>query len=391
MFSHPATGPSHHTGVRRLWQLPIMVTSLFAVLGCGQATNDLTTEPQVKQQAQQHQSLNSVRIGQRTVQTEQTEQTEVSTQTNDSTPTNTADAGQSGPATIVDADNSDGRTNSIEVMIADNTLLNDGELFQAPRNSWAVGPFLGQGRDTRGLGTPDYWRPNNSYLKDSSYWQGMTNWWVAYRLVGDNPYANVRLQFRNFECWFLRESTGIWERVNNPDEMWADYYDGAILNFGNGQTPQRPAREGGGIEFKMPDPSVGTNIHGGAADDYHTNISAYNGDLANIAITMEMRLVLDDTNGVNDMDTARIGVSVGGDYNYSATGPDDRRTVYAPYTYRPAIGGSRFKMVTDQWQRITFSPILTSNTQSTLDTAQSSFADRMVAEADFISNPPPFL
>lgn len=236
--------------------------------------------------------------------------------------------------------------NSIQTIIDDMRLLNDGVLAGVPQgNGWAKGPgYVVMGNDPRGANTPSYWTVYNTYFKSNAYWNAVIPWLVVFDGEG-NQARNTRVQMRNIKLYMKRKSNNRWEQVVNEQISGANYPKS--LQGDRVNTPDLRYEADGSRSIR---PAGGNDVfHGwGRTENLDTK------DVRAIFVTMQARLVVDNPARPDDRSKARYLIHVGADY-YPETSTRVHQT--APSYYFPGVGVSRAKYVTNQWQSFNFSTI----------------------------------
>ncbi len=236
--------------------------------------------------------------------------------------------------------------NSVQTIIDDMRLLNDGVLAGVNQGyGWAKGPgFVVMGNNPRGTNTPSYWTVYNSAYKSSAYWKAAIPWLVVFDGAG-NQATNTRVQMRNIKMYIKRKSNNRWDLIVNERISGANYPKS--LQGDNVTTPDLRHETDGSRSIL---PAGGNNVFHG----WGTVTSIDAADIKAVFVTMQARLVVDNPQRADDRSRARYLIHVGGDY-YPETWTRVSHT--APSYYFPGIGLSRAKYVTNQWQSFNFATI----------------------------------
>ena len=278
-----------------------------------------------------------------------------------------APAPVSAPAPVAQQ-NRGGTVNSVQEIINDMKLYNEGELAGVDKgNGWASGPgYVIMGNIPRGTNTPSYWRPANTHFKSSATWNAVIPWLVVFDGVG-NGATNTRVQMRNIKLYMKRKSTNRWEAIINQPISGEDY----PKSLQGDQTTRADIRyEADGSRSLKPN---GRNrvFHGWGSP---INFDAW--DLKALVTTVQARLVVDNPARPDDRSRAKFLIHVGADY-YPET--STRVAATAPAYYFPGVGVSRAKYVHNEWRAFNF---------STIDAGKPE-PGGSISTQELINNPPP--
>ena len=278
-----------------------------------------------------------------------------------------APAPVSAPAPLAQQ-NRGGTVNSVQEIINDMKLYNEGELAGVDKgNGWASGPgYVIMGNIPRGTNTPSYWRPANTHFKSSATWNAVIPWLVVFDGVG-NGATNTRVQMRNIKLYMKRKSTNRWEVIINQPISGEDY----PKSLQGDQTTRADIRyEADGSRSLKPN---GRNrvFHGWGSP---INFDAW--DLKALVTTVQARLVVDNPARPDDRSRAKFLIHVGADY-YPET--STRVAATAPAYYFPGVGVSRAKYVHNEWRAFNF---------STIDAGKPE-PGGSISTQELINNPPP--
>ena len=264
--------------------------------------------------------------------------------------------------------NRGGTVNSVQEIVNDMKLYNEGELAGVDKgNGWASGPgYVIMGNIPRGTNTPSYWKPANTHFKSSATWNAVIPWLVVFDGVG-NGATNTRVQMRNIKLYMKRKSTNRWEVIINPPISGEDY----PKSLQGDQTTRADIRyEADGSRSLKPN---GRNrvFHGWGSP---INFDAW--DLKALVTTVQARLVVDNPARPDDRSRAKFLIHVGADY-YPET--STRVAATAPAYYFPGVGVSRAKYVRNEWRAFNF---------STIDAGKPE-PGGSISTQELINNPPP--
>ena len=257
-------------------------------------------------------------------------------------------------------------TNSVDVVISDMSKLNDLTLKGVDlKYGFAKGPgYVIMGNDPRGTNTPDWYKSSYPYMVTNSYWNYLLPWFVHFEGEG-NAATNTRIQMRNMKVYVKSRSSGKWTQVNKSQSVGGIICGQDSNYYHCPQSGEVRTESSGGVSSL---PQRGYNFHGWWGSREHVN----GPDIAAVMITLQARLVLHASNGVDDRSKARYLVQVGGDYY-----PSDASTDFV----LPAIGISRAKLLTNDWQSISM---------TTLSDYGKQEPGGGITSAELRANPPPF-
>ena len=278
-----------------------------------------------------------------------------------------APAPVSAPAPVAQQ-NRGGTVNSVQEIVNDMRLYNEGELAGVDKgNGWASGPgYVIMGNIPRGTNTPSYWKPANTHFKSGATWNAVIPWLVVFDGVG-NGATNTRVQMRNIKLYMKRKSTNRWEVIINQPISGEDY----PKSLQGDQTTRADIRyEADGSRSLKPN---GRNrvFHGWGSP---INFDAW--DLKALVTTVQARLVVDNPARPDDRSRAKFLIHVGADY-YPET--STRVAATAPAYYFPGVGVSRAKYVRNEWRAFNF---------STIDAGKPE-PGGSISTQELINNPPP--
>ena len=225
-------------------------------------------------------------------------------------------------------------------MVSDMTKLNDLVLKGVnPMYGFARGPgYVIMGNDPRGTNTPDWYKASYPWMNNGNYWNYLLPWFVQFEGEG-NAATNTRIQMRYMKVFIKSRSSGTWYKVNKSDGV------GGILCPQGSNYFHCP--ESGVLTVESPGtvsslPVAAHNLHGwwGGRELITGN------DIAAVVVTIQARLVVGDPGRGDDRAKAKYLIQVGADY-YPTNGSAE--------TVLPAVGISRAKLLTNDWQPFSMS------------------------------------
>jgi hypothetical protein len=260
--------------------------------------------------------------------------------------------------------------NSLDTLVDDMRLMNDLALAGAPPGpGWATGPgFVLMGNRPRGSATATWWQPYNPALKSDAWWNILLPWMVLYDGVGSAS-TNTRVEMRNLKAYYLSRSTGAWVKISEGAVDGA-YYPKTLTGTDT-VAPDFRTEAGGTVSVR---PAGGNLAFHGWCCGGRSIVPA---DVGALFVTMQTRLTVDNPTLPDDRSRARFLVQVGADYYPTAS---TKIADFAPTGYNPGAGMSRFKLVNNNWQSISF---------TTLDVAAQDPPGGAITVAQLRSSPPP--
>ena len=164
-------------------------------------------------------------------------------------------------------------------------------------------------------------------------------WFVQFEGV-ENGAWNTRVEMRNLRLFVKSHSTGEWSRLID-----SDHFSGIQCDQGGNyfHCPQQANVSDHGDSASTL-PLANLNLHGwwGGREPIES------WDMAAMVISVEARLIKNDDGGVDDRSKAKYLLQVGADY-YPTDASHDR--------ILEAVGVSRGKLVTNDWQAFTFTTL----------------------------------
>jgi hypothetical protein len=260
--------------------------------------------------------------------------------------------------------------NSVDTIVSDMRKMNDMPLAGAPPGpGWATGPgHVTMGNRPRGSATPSYWQPHNRAFKSDDWWRVLLPWMVIFDGVG-NDASNTRVEFRDLKAWYKSRKTGRWIPISQGPVEGANYPKHLA---GTRTVPPNQRTEPGGTVSVRP-PGGDVAFHGWCCGARSIDPP----DVAAVHVTLQARLIVDDPARPDDRDRAKYLVKVGADYYPTAT---TKIAEFAPTGYNPAVGMSRFKLITRDWQSISM---------TTIDVGVEDPRGGSITEAELRAAPPP--
>ncbi|WP_292986709.1 hypothetical protein [Nitrosomonas sp.] len=259
-------------------------------------------------------------------------------------------------------------------------LLNEAKLLKAPASAgWSKKANIVMGAAPRGDATPSWWRPSDTEYKSKAIWDAVIPWFHIY--PGTKHTAkNVRIKISALKLYILEKSTNQWRRINADSMPTWDHHTHHISPSTASEEVDIRIEPDGIPSYKL---NSGLNpIHGGAPKYV---ISGY--DVKAVFAQVTTQLILDDPTDTDDRVDAQILVSVGADY-YPTTAHTVRD--FAPMTYLPSVGASRYGLVRNTPRTHYFATIDPPGPVKTGSGYQYKPA-YVIPIAEFESNPPPGL
>jgi hypothetical protein len=261
--------------------------------------------------------------------------------------------------------------NTVDTIIDDMRLMNDLPLAGAPPGAgWQTGPgHVVMGNDPRGTRTPVWWQPRDRRFKSEAYWTVLIPWLVVYDAPG-HASRNTRVQVRHFRVFVKSRATGSWRQnahaLGVEGAIYPKHLQGAVTVIPDER------RESDGSTSVLPPHGQGV-YHG-----WCCGLTKIHGpDVAAVFVTVQARLVPDQSHIPDDRHQARFLMQVGADYYPDAS---TRVHAFAPTQFNPGVGSSRFKRLTPAWQAFNF---------ATLDVGVQDPGGAALPVADFRAAPPP--
>jgi hypothetical protein len=260
--------------------------------------------------------------------------------------------------------------NTVDTIVSDMRRMNDMPLAGAPPGpGWATGPgHVTMGNRPRGSATPSYWQPTNRAFKSDDWWRVLLPWMVIFDGVG-NGATNTRVEFRDLKAYYKSRKTGKWILISQGPIDGANY----PKHLAGTRTvpPNQRTEPGGTVSVKPAGGDVA--FHGWCCGAKPIDPP----DVGAVHVTMQARLIVDDPGRPDDRDQAKYLVKVGADYYPTAT---TKIAEFSPTGYNPAVGMSRFKTITRDWQSISM---------TTIDVGVEDPRGGSITEAELRAAPPP--
>lgn len=205
------------------------------------------------------------------------------------------------------------KDSAVEEIISDMNAPHEGQPHGVPRHyAWALKPRIDRGNNASG-------------------YAAITAWGQLYEDATGNPATNTRVEIWGFRSYVLSKSDGLWHLLQEGSNINGGSFR---EDFQNNEVRPGDLRrlKAGRITATA---GNGFNFHFWPRDRAPIDPS----DVAGIFVTLQARLVLNDPNGLDDRDSARYLLSVGGDYWR------DRHIAWNPHGANTGIGLGRFKYV----------------------------------------------
>lgn len=233
------------------------------------------------------------------------------------------------------------------------------------------------GSRANGDGTPWWWVPNDTTLKDSVFWNAASPWFVIYPAI-NNTATNTRIKIGRVKILYLSKATNHWVDVSpvNPNPTWGENrtfnISGVVSNANVRVSPD-------GWSFKLT--TAQNPIHGGVG-----KVAIPGSDILALYASMDSNLEVDNLALPNDTANAQIMLQIGVDYY---KGINDTLAMYAPAALPGAMGG-RLKLshvIKQSHYAVTLNPPGSGGKISNYKIA-GGVTD--ITQTQFIANPPPF-
>lgn len=208
---------------------------------------------------------------------------------------------------------------SLEEIISDMSEPHEGRPHGVPSNfNWAINP-----------------RPGAEAPPDD--WDAAIAWGQLYEWIDGNPATNTRVQIRDLELHYLSKTDLQWHELQVSLEV-----DGAAYVEDFAGDVNKPADK-----RKESDGSI--SVTAGDGYNFHFwpkqgRVNFPKGDVKGCYATVRARLILDDPDGIDDRESARYVMSVGGDWWESLS------AVWDNWTTNWDMGIGRFRFVTSEWK-----------------------------------------
>ncbi len=245
-------------------------------------------------------------------------------------------------------DKKPGSVNSVETIIDDMRLFNEGALAGVdPDMGWAKGPgFVVMGNNPRGSNTPAYWQPANTGFKSDAYWNAVNPWLVVFDGVG-NRAVNTRVELRPIKLYMKRRSTGKWELIVKAPVSGEDFPKSL-----QGDKTTKPDLRNNSDTTRLLMPNGKDRVFHGWGEV--KSIKDFAPDIKAVFVTLQARLVVDNASKPDDRHLAKYLIHIGADYYPEVT---TRVNETAPANYFPGVGVSRSKYIRNEWRAFNFATI----------------------------------
>jgi len=225
--------------------------------------------------------------------------------------------------------------------------MNDFTLkgYESFKNGWYVGPgetVMGNNPNFNNNPSWSIFYNNPSYAGVVA--KAMLPWVVIFDGV-NHAASNVAVEMRNMRAYVKKRSNGQWSLLGGPTKVTGTMY--GKPNTGLPATGEIVVSSTNtSATIKVPENS-GYFWHGWwnagriAVDPY---------DIDAFVVTVEARLVVADSSRPDDRARAQVGLQVGADYYLDTQ-------QYFRESYAPAIGVSRTKTITNEWQGFNYATL----------------------------------
>ncbi len=208
---------------------------------------------------------------------------------------------------------------TLEEIISDMVEPHEGRPHGVPSNfDWAINPRQGAQAPPEG-------------------WDAAIAWGQLYEWIEGNPATNTRVQIMGLEMHYLSKADLQWHELQNDVKV-----DGAayVEDFAGDVNKPADKREesDGTISVTCGD---GYNFHFWPTSG---RINYPKDDVKGAYVTVRARLILDDPEGIDDRESARYVMGVGGDWWESLT------AVWDNWTTNADMGIGRFRFVSSEWK-----------------------------------------
>jgi len=210
------------------------------------------------------------------------------------------------------------------------------------------------------------------YYKNPSYAgvvaKAMLPWVVVFD-GANNSAVNTAVEMRNMRAYVKSRATGKWVSLGGPASVSGNYY--GKPNTGLPALPD--------VRISKTNTSAVVKIHENPGYHWHGwwsagRVAINPADIAAVFVTVQARTVVADPSGPDDRSRSQLGLQVAADYYIDTT------TSYTE-SYAPAVGISRTKKITNDWQSFSF---------TTLSDVGSQNPGGGISETEFRAAPPPF-
>lgn len=227
---------------------------------------------------------------------------------------------------------------SLEEIIGDMTLPHEGNPHGVPASyNWSRNPRAGA-------------------VEPPAGWNAAIAWGQLYEWIEGNPAVNTRVQIKDLEMYYLGKSDHTWHLLQKSLKVdGASYVEDFVDDIH--KPADKRTESDGSISVTCGD---GYNFHFWPSSG---RVSYPANEVAGCFVTVKARLILHDPDGIDDRDSARYLMSVGGDWWESLT------AVWDQWKTNADMGIGRFRFVTEDWK---------------------SFSMFSVPADTLLNNPPPF-
>ena len=217
-------------------------------------------------------------------------------------------------------ENADAPLNSVALIISDMEEPHEGRPSGVPDSyGWAAEPRVGMGND-----------PGD--------FRAFIAWGQIYNDAEGNPAENARVELQNMKAYVFSKQDQAWHPLQEAGRIEGAAYVEDFVDDVNKPADVRYGENDSTVAVKL---ESGYNYHfwpaGGRAPIDPD-------DIGGIFTTIQARLILDDPDGSDDREEARLLLSMGADYWLSLDAEWDQ------WTTNGDVGIGRFKYVTEEWR-----------------------------------------
>lgn len=234
--------------------------------------------------------------------------------------------------------------NSADTIVADMRRRNDFVLkgYEKFEHGWYVGPGTNNMGNNPSFSNSPPW---SIFYKNPAYAGKVAKaalpWVVILDGVGHEA-SNVAVEMRNMRGYIKSRTSGKWVLLGGPANVTGTYYG----KPSTGLPPMEEVvlrRSATASLIKVPE-NRGYFWHGwwGAG-----RLAIDPKDIEALFVTVQARLAVADPSRADDRAKAQVGLQVGADYYL------DTKSIYRE-DYAPAVGISRTKTITNDWQAFNF-------------------------------------
>ena len=234
--------------------------------------------------------------------------------------------------------------NSADTVVADMRERNDFVLkgYESFEHGWYVGPgFNSMGNDPSFSNSPK----SSIFYKNAAYAGKVAKAvlpWVVILDGVDHAASNIAVEIRDMRTYVMSRATGKWTLLGGPASTTGTYYGKPSTGL--------PDRE----EVVLGRSSRSSTIMVPENRSYFWHgwwdagrLAINPTDIAAIFVTVQARMMVANPSKADQRAKAQVGLQVGADYYLTTT------STYSE-AYAPAVGLSRTKTITNDWQAFNF-------------------------------------